>query len=91
MIGRKRRPQLDRFLEHPNPRVREYAEQVVEVDAEMRRELREAREAEEDCYEDCYEPEGDSSAEDAGPSVEEPLGEIPDLPFWSRALRGWAT
>ena len=77
MIRRKQRRQFDRFLEHANPRVREYAEQVVEVDAEMRRELREAREAEED----FYEPEGDPQEDDTGPSTEELPGEDSDLPF----------
>ena len=77
MIRRKRRPQLDRFLEHPNPRMREYAEQVVALDAEMLRELRQAREADED----FYESEGDPHEEDAGPSGEELPGEDSDLPF----------
>lgn len=35
-IKRKRRCELDRFLQHANPRVRAYAEQVVRNDAEMR-------------------------------------------------------
>lgn len=77
MIRRKQRRQFARFLEHANPRVREYAEQVVELDAEMRRELREAREAEDD----GYEPEGDPHEEDTRPSAEELPGEDSDLPF----------
>lgn len=41
-IRRRARPQLDPFLEHSEPRVREYAEALLQRDAEVRAEIREA-------------------------------------------------
>lgn len=76
-IRRKQRRQFDRFLEHDNPRVRVYAEWLLDLDAERRRELREAREADEAFYEQEHDP----AEEDTGRSPEEALGEISDLPF----------
>ena len=59
------------------PRVREYAQQMVELDAEVRREFREALEAEQI----AYELGGELRAEDADPSGDELPSEDSDLPF----------
>jgi uncharacterized membrane protein YukC len=78
-IRRKRRQEFERFLQHSNPRVRRYAEELSECDASRRREIREEREAEEDCLERI---EDTVWQEEMDPNKAEPaLFEDEDLPF----------
>jgi hypothetical protein len=53
VIGRKKRKAFNRFLEHPDPRIRRYAEELAALDIEARAMLRFVGE------EDFYEPEDD--------------------------------
>jgi hypothetical protein len=52
VIGRKKRKAFNRFLEHPDPRIRRYAEELAALDIEARAMLRFVGE------EDFSEPEG---------------------------------
>ncbi len=53
IIGRKKRKAFNRFLEHPDPRIRRYAEELSAHDIETRALLRSLED------EDHYEPEDD--------------------------------
>ena len=78
-IRRKRRQEFERFLHHSNPRVRRYAEELSECDANRRREIREVREAEEECLEriETTVAEEELDPIKAGPA----LFEDEDIPF----------
>ena len=54
IIGRKKRKAFNRFLEHPDSRIRRYAEEIAADDVKARSQLR--------CleYEDYYKPEDDT-------------------------------
>lgn len=91
-IRRKHRPTFERFLEHDNPRVRAYAEEVQQYDAALREMSRLERLYEEDeidretltqAYRAFHGEEHgigedeDSSGEDHDETVEHPWDDIP--------------
>jgi hypothetical protein len=53
IIGRKKRKAFNRFMEHPDPRIRRYAEELAAQDIEARALLRFLE------YGDDFEPEDD--------------------------------
>jgi len=74
IIGRKRRKSFERFLSHPDERIRKYAEQLAAEDVKERAFLREMeREWEEDDPEGCeIEPESPCEDEHGGATGNQP-------------------
>jgi hypothetical protein len=66
VIGRKKRKDFNRFLEHPDPRIRRYAEKLAALDIEARAMLRFLGE------EDFCEPGGDRFEMDGAAAGESP-------------------
>ena len=84
IIGRKRRKAFDKFLDHPDPRIRQYAEELAARDGESRAMLRFLEYGVEfEGEDDCSEPERAS----AGASAEDMCsrrktgGPHDDIPF----------
>jgi hypothetical protein len=56
LIRKKCRKEFERFVQHSNPRIRRFAEELNEYDAKLRREIQEERQAEEAWLERIEEP-----------------------------------